>query len=410
MKVDKITETGIADALKIIKKRTYLTEPNAYGFNVRLSPNGRAEYVHRGKVNGNTKDFNIGACFEITTAKARKINLEMRHNITQLRQKGQRTFEQAIREAILSYATKYDVELPDHFTIDVAYKYFNAEHPRKVVKSYDRFISYFPAGIKITSITSQVIQNYYADRVKTSVTLANKEIGYLKHLFNLEIQQNNLTFNPTAPIKLRKLRRRSRSIPNEHLMDFYRFLDIWLIEQPKTITNHSAVLAIKFAIETGLRPKELFSLSFEDDGYNNFVDFKNSVVHLRNWKTSSTTSLRYVPVSDQALRLIMEYKAKHISKCVFPNNTLKKNIHISKCREAFNYARDHSPIPEHLKDILTLYSTRHTAANQMLTVHKFSRAVVSEILGHTDPTTLKIYEGPLLERFVDYALMLSKRK
>ena len=410
MKVEKITEKNIVDALQVITRQTYLTEPNAFGFNVRLSANGSAVYVHRAKVNGNTKDYKIGACFEITTAKARQINLEIRYDLQQQRKKCHRTFEQAVRETIHNYATKHGVKLPDHFTVDVAYKYFNAEHPRKVIRSYGRFLSYFPQGIKINSISSQIIQNYYAERVKTSVSSANKEIGYIKHLFNLEIQQNHLTYNPTGPIKLRKLKRRNRSIPNEYLMDFYRFLDNWLIEQPKTNTNHSAVLAIHFAIETGLRPKELLSLSFIDDGENNFIDCKNSVVHLRNWKTSSSTSFRYVPISRQALHLISEYRADHKSNFVFPNNALGNNIHISKCRDAFNYARDHSPIPRHVKNALTLYSTRHTAANQMLTIHKFSRAVVSEILGHTDPTTLKIYEGPLLKRFVDYALMLSKRE
>ena len=169
------------------------------------------------------------------------------------------------------------------------------------------------------------------------------------------------------------------------------------------------MLAIKFAIETGLRTNELFSLSFTDNGDNNFIDCQNSVIHLRNWKTNSSSNVRYVPVSQQAMRLILEYRAQHQSNNVFPNNTSQKNIHISKCREAFNYARDHSSIPRHLKNVLTLYSTRHTAANQMLNVHKLSRAVVSEILGHTNPTTLLIYEGALLQRFIDYAWVLSKR-
>ena len=86
-------------------------------FNVRLSPNGRAEYVHRAKVNGNTKDFKIGSCFELTTAKARKINLEIRSTTTTT-QIGRRTIEQAVRDSILNYSTKYGVELPDHFSIE----------------------------------------------------------------------------------------------------------------------------------------------------------------------------------------------------------------------------------------------------------------------------------------------------
>ena len=409
MKVEKITETGISDALQKIERRTYLTELNAFGFNVRLSPNGRAEYVHRAKVNGNTKDFKIGSCFELTTAKARKINLEIRSTLQQQRKIGRRTIEQAARDSILNYSTKYGVELPDHFSIESAYELFNAEHPRKVIRAYSRFLGYISGDIQINSISSQVIQDYYSNRVKTSVAVANKEIGYLKHLFNLEIQQNHLTYNPTRPIKLRKLQRRSRAIPSEHLSDFYSLLNDWLHEKPNTYSNQSAVLAIKFAIETGLRTNELFSLSFTDNGANNFIDCQNSVIHLRNWKTNSSSNVRYVPVSQQAMRLILEYRAQHKSNNVFPNNTSQKNIHISKCREAFNYARDHSSIPRHLKNVLTLYSTRHTAANQMLNVHKLSRAVVSEILGHTNPTTLLIYEGALLQRFIDYAWVLSKR-
>ena len=408
MKVSRITEDTIRDTVQAkTKKKMYITEVNGNGFAVRITPKGFAVFVHRSKINGNTKDFTIASCLETTPASARKMNLQLKNDLAQSRKGSVRTLKSAMLELIFNYSLRYGAALPDVINIETVHKHFEDEHPKKVVAAFRRMLRHYPEGIKLHQISSQMVQNYYAERVKTSVSLANKEIGYLKHLFNIEKLQNHITHNPTNTIKLKKLSRKNRSIAPEYLPNFQLLLSDWLSQKPTTYSNQSATVAIRFAFETGLRTKELLSLSFQDEGDNNFVDLKNSIIHLRSWKNAKPGMVRYVPMSNVAKVLISNYANVHKCTYAFPNNKLSRNVHVSICREAFNYARNMSNLAPHLKKVITLYSTRHTAANLMLNKHNLSRHEVSEILGHSDPKTLKIYEGDLLERFKRYSIKLS---
>ena len=124
-------------------------------------------------------------------------------------------------------------------------------------------------------------------------------------------------------------------------------------------------------------------------------------------KNAKPGMVRYVPMSNVA-KVLISIMQMYISALMhFPTISYREMFMSPICREAFNYARNMSNIATHLKKVITLYSTRHTAANQMLNKHNLSRHEVSEILGHSDPKTLEIYEGDLLERFKRYSIKLS---
>ena len=135
MKVSRITEDTIRDTVQNkTKKKMYITEVNGNGFAVRITPKGFAVFVHRSKINGNTKDFTIASCLETTPASARKMNLQLKNDLAQSRKGSVRTLKSAMLELIFNYSLRYGAVLPDVINIETVHKHFEDEHPKKLLQ------------------------------------------------------------------------------------------------------------------------------------------------------------------------------------------------------------------------------------------------------------------------------------
>ncbi len=132
---------------------------------------------------------------------------------------------------------------------------------------------------------------------------------------------------------------------------------------------------VRIFLNTGLRRKELFQLTWDD------VDFKNKQLFIRETKTSRS---RYIPMNDAVYN---ELKALHSGSngkgLVFVNQKTRKAF--VEIRTAFYGACRRAKIEN-----LTLLDLRRTFATRLLE-SGVDIISVGQLLGHTSVTTTQRY-------------------
>jgi len=177
--------------------------------------------------------------------------------------------------------------------------------------------------------------------------------------------------NPAARIKHPKLNNEvTECLTKEEIKRLLVTLSSW--------KNKRVALLIRFALYTGLRRGELFSLKWKD------VDLQNGVINLRNTKGGKDESL---PISDEALNILCAARALLPSPdCsnVFPNKWGRKRRTFGN---TWTYIKTAAGIPLTFR----FHGLRHTYASYLASSGKVSQFTLQKLLTHKSPQMTQRY-------------------
>jgi len=181
----------------------------------------------------------------------------------------------------------------------------------------------------------------------------NRELAFLKTMFNLAVEWGWLEENPASKIKLLKgEEKRLRILTREELQ---RLVDC-AREPLKTI--------ILLAASTGMRKSEILSLRWKD------IDFEHGFIRVESSKNSES---RDVPMDDFLRKKLLSLKRERPNDFVFSR---KNGERIHCIKEAFKAACRRAGISD-----FRFHDLRHTAAS-LLAAGGCDIITLQHILGH----------------------------
>ncbi len=209
-------------------------------------------------------------------------------------------------------------------------------------------------------VTKKEPQRLWADAT------INRHFAFLRHVLMLAVKDGKLTKNPVSNLKFFPEANRTRFLTSEELDRLRGVMppDDWKL--------------VAFAVETGLRRGEQFSLRW------NQVDLENEVLTLPMPKGGKT---RHVPLSEGAKTILRSFDSFLRSAWVFPG--LKDVAHPMDSRAFLRRSFE----PGLRRAGITgacWHSLRHTAASRRV-MAGVDLVSVKEILGHRDIETTMRY-------------------
>lgn len=205
----------------------------------------------------------------------------------------------------------------------------------------------------------------------------NIRIRFLKCWFNVLVNEQLMTDNPTNNIKLMKVEYDTNQPLSE---DEVRLL----LQQPsqRSYAQYRDYVMMLLFIDSGMRVQEVSSLDIED------VDFQSKIVNLPAIKNKNR-KLRIIPISNEVLRLlhdlIVETKQHFQSNALFISNFGERlttdgiRTNIKKYAKRAGLKKAVSP------HAFRRFYAKHSALNGM---DLFS---LQRILGHADISTTRRY-------------------
>ncbi len=220
----------------------------------------------------------------------------------------------------------------------------------------------------LAQITPGDVERYQARRAETRApATVNREVKFLKRVFNVAIADGKVATNPVNAVTLYKEnneRVRFLSDDEEHRLAESLGDEEWPIAQ--------------LAIHTGLRRGEQFTLLWAN------VDFTTGLITI---PLSKSGKLRRVPMNETAREILRALPSRCHSAYVFPSTTGKEpqDAH-SYVRRVFRPAVEQAGIEEGLR----WHDLRHTFASRLVMAGVDLRTV-QELMGHQSITTTLRY-------------------
>lgn len=219
----------------------------------------------------------------------------------------------------------------------------------------------------VEKITSQMRskREYAAATIKQIIVL-------VKRLYNwaagMELYRGE---NPASRIKLPKINNEvTECLTRQEIDRLLVTLNGWW--------NKRVAMLVEFAVLTGLRRGELFSLKWAD------VDLENGWIFLRGTKGGKDTQL---PISEKALGILK--RAKHMMPSpgclnVFPNRHGEQRTTIGNSWTRIKKAAGISPL-------FRFHGLRHTFASYLASSGKVSQYTLQKLLTHKTPQMTQRY-------------------
>jgi len=285
-----------------------------------------------------------------------------------------------------------DIDRGEYHRNDITFKnlseeYMNSEKT-KALKSYNRIqkamkhlIPVF-GHLPISRITPDAINAYLQRRIgdtsnrkiKTSVCTANREVSYMRAVYNFGIANDLISKYPFGRGRVQffneKTKSRNRYISTEE----YNSL---MSESPKYFQN-----ILKTAYLTAMRFSEILNLTWDR------VDLETGFIRLRPEDTK-TKSSRDVPIDPELMEMLQELqKVRHISGKVF----LRDGQIIKDLRTVFENVRKRAGLEE-----IWFHDLRGTASTNMLDATGDAKTTM-EITGHKTDSVFRSYVKTTEER------------
>ena len=228
---------------------------------------------------------------------------------------------------------------------------------RDCARHAERWKSIF-RGKTLAQIVPGDVERYVAKRIaEVAPASVNRELAFLKHLFNVAIADGKADTNPVRSVKLfKENNKRVRFLSEEEETELRKA--IGEIEWP--------IVAV--AVHTGLRQAEQFKLRWEN------VDFATGIITVPRSKHGEA---RRLPMNDTAREILRTRPSRLKSAYVFASETGETPI------DARNYMRrTFLPALKVAKiEGLRWHDLRHTFASRLVMAGVDLRTV-QELLGH----------------------------
>ena len=267
--------------------------------------------------------------------------------------------------------------------------------------------------IKMTSITPEILQKFFAEKQKS---LSNNTIAAIKkvlnNIFKLAIKQMIISYNPLDRLELKKK-------SEEKKMAIVSLDDLDTIFEDLKDTRYYIPFLI--ATQVGGRRSEVLGLTWDNvDLENKLITFDKQLLNkvgtgLELSPTKTSSSNRTLLMTDKLVNALLEHRKQQLSNKDFYGNVYYTEQDFVCCNE------DGSPIPpesltskvtrmsKRLGVDLKFHALRHTHATMLLNAG-VNIKVIQERLGHSSiTTTLDTYSHVTKEGEVD-AIKLFERK
>lgn len=259
---------------------------------------------------------------------------------------------------------------------------------KKWVKYWER--------LSCSEITAKSITMFRNERSIVSNETANKEIRYLRSLFNWGIKKGHITINPALLVDMLRVEKRTVYVPSEADID-----KVFEIASPEQ-RDYLWCLRDTFA-----RSKEINNLQWND------IDFKNRTLTLyTRKKKNGTKTPRIIPMTDTLFEVLSNrnnnksesipwvfyhtYYSRRTKKKVIGPYIDRKKFMKTLCEKAgVKYFRFH-PL-------------RHAGASYMES-NGIPISVIQEILGHENRKTTERYIHSIGNSKVEAFKILQKNR
>jgi integrase len=224
---------------------------------------------------------------------------------------------------------------------------------------------FFGSERQLADVTPAEIEGYKLHRrAEVSGSTVNRELALLKRMFNLAIDWDLFRdINPVRRVKFfRELNTGVRVVSPD--------------EEGKLLRNAAPYIQdmIRFALNTGLRTGEIFTLRWSD------VDFEKSILNVFAPKTQKT---RAVPINSEARKVLEAWALGR--KCEFVFYNLETGKPFVDLKSGFGRACRKAKI-----DGVTWHTLRHTFASRLVN-RGVDIVTVQQLLGHSAVTVTMRY-------------------
>jgi integrase len=231
--------------------------------------------------------------------------------------------------------------------------------------------AFFGKETPLTEITPVQIEGYKIQRQgKIADSTVNRELALLKRMFNLAITWDLYSgLNPVRKVKFfREFNNRLRILSPE--------------EEGKLLHDAIPYLQdlIRFALNTGLRVGEIFSLRWSH------VDLKGGILAVF---ASKTQTIREIPINSEARKVLEAWKLNEKNESVFYNPQTGKPF--VDLKTGFALACEKAGISD-----VTWHTLRHTFASRLVN-SGVDIVTVKELLGHSSISVTMRYAHTNIE-------------
>lgn len=254
---------------------------------------------------------------------------------------------------------------------------------------------------ELEDITPTLLQDYVIEKLKRGNLITHKAlatntvysiVSVLKQAFNLALNLEYISKNPTASIKLPPSKEKE---VNALSREEQKTLEEYCL---KSIKNN--YIGIIICLYTGIRLGELLALTWNEIDFNKkYLYIKKTSYTLRKDKKKvfivespkTKKSNRVIPLPDKLINLLSIYEAN--SKCEYIIHTRRNTmVEIRSYQRTFESVLNKCKIKHY-----NFHCLRHTFATRALELGMDIKTL-SEILGHTNVAiTLNRYAHSLLE-------------
>jgi integrase len=268
----------------------------------------------------------------------------------------------------------------------------NGHERQRAKRVLNAWLELLPDGFQIQAVETEHIRRYVERRQRDgqSPSSVDRELNIISATLNQADEFYPALAQwkrPKIPRQKLPKTRRERIITD----DEYRRILAYL-QRPRAVSEAFSpyqrrlrgALLLRFALLTGMRPKEIWKLRWED------IDTDNGRIRVRGTKTENRgNSLRYVPLTSDTASVIEQRQALAESlEYVFSISGSPRDPDYDLIKEAC--AANGIPYGRSVTNGFELYCARHTFTTKLL-MAGLSLAEVGAITGHSDRELVLYY-------------------
>jgi integrase len=381
----KLTKRVVDSAVPDPIKRVFLWDTEITGFGLRLYPSGqRSYYLQYRNQYDQTRKIKIGNHGSMATEQARDIARQLSLEIGAGRDPAEGVKETKAKPTIEALVNEY---LNLHARVTKR---------EKSLQEDERLIStiILPrlGSRRVEAVTANDLQNLHKDLIDTPY-VANRVRSLMSKMFNMAIQWEWISSNPTTAVTKYQEHKRERWLDKEEMAKLWEVLDKY--------ASHATSFVFKFLLLTGARKGEVLYATWNQFDLDKGVWTKPA--HLTKQK-----KIEHLPLSTNALDMLQQLKELHPSSSpfLFPGKVEGKPIQEVKTFWG-------TVLKEAGIENFRIHDLRHTHASHLVS-SGLSLSVVGKLLGHTQASTTQRYahlaDEPLREAAELFGNMVGKKK